>query len=89
MGSVARGPLYLRWFTMCSERALTLRLKVDAALAVLMLSKMMCSSPCVGTANVGFFGVKEQKLNQGLSPLTFGFFLASAGFGVAIGRAEV
>ena len=64
---------------MCSEMALTLRLKVDAALAVPALSKMICSSPCVGALNVGgFFGVKEWQGNL-CSPLTFGFTLALAG----------
>ncbi len=43
--SAARGPSYLRWFTRCSEMALMLRLKVDTALAVPVLSKMMCLRP--------------------------------------------
>ncbi len=60
-----------------------LRLKVDAALAVPVLSKMMCSRPCVGAANDGFFGVKERHGNHG-PPLILGFFLASAGWEVAI-----
>ena len=51
----------LIWFAMCSERASMLRLNVDATLAVPVLLKMMCSSPCVGAANVGFFSVKERR----------------------------
>jgi hypothetical protein len=39
----------------------------------------------MGAANEGFFWVKEQqRLNHGV-PLTLGFFLASAGWEVAIG----
>jgi hypothetical protein len=56
---------------------------VDAALAVPVLSKMMCSRPCVGAANDGFFGVKEQRGNRG-PPSILGFFSASAGWEVAI-----
>jgi hypothetical protein len=37
----------------------------------------------MGAANDGFFGVKEQRWNRG-APSTFGFFLASAGLGVAM-----
>ena len=60
IANAASGPSDFRRFAMCSERALMLRLKVDATLAVPVLSKMMCSRPCVGAANDGFFGVKEQ-----------------------------
>ncbi len=59
------------------------RLKVDAALAVPVLSKIICSSPCVGAANDGFFRVKERHWNRG-APSTFGFFSALAGLGVAM-----
>jgi hypothetical protein len=48
-----------------------------------MLSKIICSSPCVGAAIDGFFGVKEWRGNCG-PPLTFGFFSALAGLGVAM-----
>ncbi len=69
---------------MCLEMASILRLKVNAALSVPVLSKIMCSMPCVGAANDGFFGVKEQRwLNCGVI-LTLGFFLSLAGGGVAI-----
>ena len=61
-----------------------LRLKVDSALAVTVLSKMMCSSPCVDAANVGLLGMNERQGNHGLSPSTFGFLLGSAGLGVLI-----
>ncbi len=81
--SAASGPSYFKGFAICSEMASILRLKVDAALAVPLLSKIICSSPCVGTANDGFFGVKERHGNRG-PPLTFGFFSALAGLGVAL-----
>ena len=56
-----------------------LRLNVDAALAVPVFLKMICSSPRVGTVNFGvFFGVKEQRGNL-CPPLTFGFVSALAG----------
>ena len=60
-----------------------LRLNVDAALAVPVLSKMMCLRPCVGAVNGGFFGVKERR-GYLAPPSIFGFLLASAGCGVAI-----
>ncbi len=82
IANAASGPLNFRQFAMCLEMALMLRLKVDAALAVPVLSKMMCSRPCMDTANDGFFGVKEQCGNRG-PPLILGFFLASAGWEVA------
>ncbi len=43
--SVAKSPSYLRQFMRCSEMALMLRLKVDAALVAPVLSKMICSRP--------------------------------------------
>jgi hypothetical protein len=58
--NAASGPSNFRWFTTCSEMALRLRLKVDAALAVPVLSKIMCLRPCMGAANEGFFRVKER-----------------------------
>ncbi len=67
------------------EMASMLRLNVDAALVVPVLTKMVCSRPCIGAGNVVFLGVKEQRgLKPGV-PLTLIFFLASAGWGVAIG----
>ncbi len=83
IANAASGPLNFNQFTRCSERASMLRLKVDAALAVPVLSKMMCSRPCVGAANGGFFGVKEQRGYLG-PPLIFDFLLAYAGCGVDI-----
>ena len=59
IANTVSGPLNCSQFAMCSERALMLRLKVDAALAVPMLSKMMCLRPCMGAANGGFFGVNK------------------------------
>ncbi len=50
--------LYFRRFVGCTEIALMFRLEVDAALAVPVLSNMMCSRSCKGAVNIGFFGVK-------------------------------
>ncbi len=58
-----------------------LGLEVDASLAVLLLSKMICSRPCVGTVNAGFLGWKEQQGNCCCPPLALVFFLALADAG--------
>ncbi len=78
--NAASGPSNFSWFVTCSERASMLRLKVDAALTVPVLSKMMSPRPCVGAANDGFFGMKEWRGYLGPPSI----FFASAGCGVAI-----
>jgi hypothetical protein len=55
----------------------------SVALAVVVLANIMCLRPCVGAVNNGFFGVKEWRGNRGPPPI-FGFFSASAGWGVDI-----
>ena len=65
------------------RESFNLRLKVNAALAVPVLSKIMCLRPCVDAANDGFFGVKEWHGSCD-PPSIFGFFSASASWGVAI-----
>jgi hypothetical protein len=79
--STASGPLNFRQFAMSLEMASMLRLKVDTALAVAVLSKSICSRPCVGAANAGFLGWKEWQGNQCRPPSTLGFILASAAAG--------
>ncbi len=63
MARAASGLSNFRWVAICSEMALTLRLNVDAALAVPLLSKMICLRPCMGAANAGFLGWKDQHGN--------------------------
>ncbi len=82
IANAASRPSNFSQLATCSERASMLRLKVDAALAVPVLSKMMCSRPCVSAANGGFFGVKERGGYLG-PPSIFDFLSASAGCGVA------
>jgi hypothetical protein len=57
IANAASGPSNFRPFATCSEMASRLRLKVDGTLT--LFSKIMCSRPCVGAANEGYFGVKE------------------------------
>ncbi len=58
--SAASGPLNFKQFATCLKMALMLRLNVDAALAVPMLSKMICLRPCMGAANASFLVWEEQ-----------------------------
>ncbi len=83
IANMVSGPSNFSRFVTCSERASMLRLKVDAAFAVPVLSKMMCSRPYVGAANGGFFGVKELCGYLG-PPSIFGFLSTSAGCEFAI-----
>ena len=80
IANAASGPSNFSRFATCSERVLMLRLKVDAALTVPVLSNMMCLRPCVGAVNDGFFGVKERCGYRG-PPSIFSFLLGSASCG--------
>ncbi len=57
----ASGLSNFRRFATCSDMALILRLNVDAALALSVLSKMICLRPYMGIANASFLGWRSSE----------------------------